>query len=76
MWRIIQEWLNNARACISWNGVCGSTVKLEDGLRQSCVLSPIMYCICIQCFIAKQPVDVPLPTCAVDAVASLYSQGC
>ena len=75
MWHIIQEWLNNARACTTWNGVRGPTVKLEEGLRQGCVLSPILYCIFINCFVAKQPVDVPLPACAADAVASLYSQG-
>ena len=37
-----------------------------------------MYCISINCFVAKQPVDpvdVPLPACVVDAVASLYDQG-
>ena len=33
MWHIIQEWLNNARACTTWNGVRGPTVKLEEGLR-------------------------------------------
>ena len=43
MWHIIQEWLNNARACTTWNGVRGPTVKLEEGLRQGCVLSPILH---------------------------------
>ena len=75
MWHIIQEWLNNARAYPTWNGVRGPTVKLEEELRQGCVLSPILYCVCINCFISKQPVDVPLTACDVDAVASLYSQG-
>ena len=52
MWRIIQQWLDGATACTSWNGVHGRTVGLAEGLRQGCVLSPILYCIFINCFLA------------------------
>ena len=75
MWHIIQEWLNNATACTTWNGVRGPTVVLEEGLRQGCVLSPILYCIFINCFLAKRPVDIPVPEYAERAVSSLYAQG-
>ena len=75
MWRIIQEWLNNVTACTTWNGVRGPTVVLEEGLRQGCVLSPILYCIVINCFLAKKPVDIPVPEYAAQAVSSLYAQG-
>ena len=34
MWHIIQERLNNATACATWNGARGPAVVLEEGLRQ------------------------------------------
>ena len=75
MWTIIQEWLNNATACTTWNGVPGPTVKLEEGLRQGCVLSPVLYCIFINCLLARKPEVTPVPEYAhwQAAVDSLYS---
>ena len=61
MWYIIQELLNNATACTTWNGVRGPTVVLEEGLRQGYVVSPVLYCIFINYFLAKRPVDTPVP---------------
>ena len=75
IWHMIQEWLNNAEACTTWNGVRGPTVGLEEGLRQGCVLSPILYCIFINCFLAKRRKDTPVPEYAQAAVDLLYSQG-
>ena len=75
MWHITQEWLNNATACTTWNGVRGPTVVLEEGLRQGCVLSPILFCIFINCFLAKKPVDIPVPKYDAQAVSSLYAHG-
>ena len=39
------------------------------------MLSPVLYCIFINCFLAKKPVDMPVPEYAQAAVDSLYSQG-
>ena len=75
MWHMIQEWLNNAEACTTWNEVRGPTVGLEEGLRQGCVLSPVLYCIVIDCFLAEKPKDTPVPEYAEAAVDLLYSQG-
>ena len=39
------------------------------------MLSPILYCIFINCFLAKPPQDVGLPACAEEVVQELFSQG-
>ena len=75
MWKIIQGWLDGASACTTWNGVHGPSVLLAEGLRQGCVLSPILYGIFINCFLAKPPQDVGLPACAEEVVQELFSQG-
>ena len=53
----------------------GRTVGLAEGLRQGCVLSPIMYCTSINCFLSQAPTDVGAPACAEEVVKELYSQG-
>ena len=39
------------------------------------VLSPVLYCIFIHCFLAEKPKDTPAPEYAHAAVDLLYSQG-
>ena len=39
------------------------------------MLSPILYCISINCFLAKKPLGIPAPEDAAQAVPSLCAQG-
>ncbi len=47
MWVIIQKLLDQTEAPAKWNGIIGPMVHQEQGLRQGCVMSPILYC----CFV-------------------------
>ena len=38
-------------------------------------VSPVLYCIFINCFLADKPKDTPVPEYAQAAVVLLYSQG-
>lgn len=78
MWKIIQRWLNKATAQTSWNGVRGPSVALEEGLRQGCCLSPVLYSIFINTFLGEVPQESgapPVPDCAEKLVSEFYSQG-
>ena len=55
LWATVQAWLNGAVAVTEWNGVRGPQVALQQGLRQGCVLSPILYCAFINVFLAEAP---------------------
>ena len=55
MWKIIQQWLNRANATTAWNGIRGPRVNLQQGLRQGCVLSPILYCAFVNMLMAEKP---------------------
>ena len=55
LWTLIQKWLDGSRAVTEWNGVRGPEVALEQGLRQGCELSPILYCVFVNAFLAKAP---------------------
>ena len=40
----VVRWLDRAAATTYWEGNTGPSVELQQGLRQGCVLSPILYC--------------------------------
>ena len=74
MWRVIQGWLDNSRVTTTWRGVSGPEVRLEQGLRQGCVLSPILYCCFINMLVAEGPA-VEVPAQMRPAMDEFFSQG-
>ena len=60
MLEMIMLWLDSSEANTLWRGVRGPTVAQEQGLRQGCVLSPILFCAFANAFTLKAPTrDVP-----------------
>ena len=55
LWRFVQQWLDAATATPKWNGTVGHTTTLQQGLRQGCVLSPLLYCAFINLLVMQQP---------------------
>ena len=55
MLSFIRGWLDGAVATPKWNGTVGRNVKLAQGLRQGCVLSPLLYCAFINMLLMKRP---------------------
>ena len=74
MWTLIQKWLDGACAVTEWNGVRGPEVPLRQGLRQGCVLSPILYCIFVNAFLGEAP-TTPSPPGMKAPLRAMFEQG-
>ena len=73
-WHFITRWLDRATAVPSWNGTLGHTTPLGMGLRQGCVLSPILYCLFVNTMTAIKPA-VPMPPHLNGLTRDFFSHG-
>ena len=51
----IATWIEGTVAIPEWNGVTGERVTPREGLKQGCVLSPILCIAFMNAFVAKEP---------------------
>ena len=51
----IKAWLETIVIYPEWNGVEGHEVKLREGLKQGCVLSPILCIVFMNSWAAEKP---------------------
>ena len=71
---MVKTWLEGSEAVTSWRGTRGPMVRQEQGLRQGCVLSPILFCAFANTFLLEAPTkEVPHRMQAV--VKEFLSQG-
>ena len=76
LWRFVQQWLDSATATPKWNGTEGAVTALEQGLRQGCVLSPILYCAFINLLVMEQPTTAnDLPPNHQPVLSRFFNQG-
>ena len=50
---IIQNLYKGSRSCVKLNGVCGDWFEVVTGVRQGCILSPLLFAIVIDWVIQK-----------------------
>ena len=73
-WHFVQDWLQCATATTKWNGIEGPEVALEVGLRQGCVLSPVLYCVFVDALVQAGPAD-PVPAQHEGVAELFFAQG-
>ena len=56
MLKMLTMWINTNISTQLWRGHIGDEIKLDDnGIRQGCILSPILYLIIINTLVSKWP---------------------
>jgi len=50
---IIQNLYKGSRSCVKLNGVCSDWFEVVTGVRQGCILSPLLFAIVIECVMRK-----------------------
>ena len=50
---IIQNLYKGSRSCVKLNGVCGDWFEVVTGVRQGCILSPLLFTIVIDWVMKK-----------------------
>ena len=74
MLQVIKAWLEGAEAQTAWRGTKGPMVKQEQGLRQGCVLSPILFCAFANTILLKAPTK-PVPEGMERVTQEFLNQG-
>ena len=74
MLRNIKQWLESTEMYPVWNGVECPRVVPREGLKQGCVLSPILCAVFMSSWTAPRP-SVEAPEWAEDLLQKTFSQG-
>jgi hypothetical protein len=74
MLEMIMAWLDGSEASTVWRGAKGPVVQQEQGLRQGCVLSPILFCAFANAFTLKAPTQ-DIPASLEGAAKEFLTQG-
>ena len=74
MLEMIMAWLDGSEASTVWRGAKVPVVQQEQGLRQGCVLSPILFCTFANAFALKTPTK-DIPTDLEGAAREFLAQG-
>ena len=72
---MLDTWINNNVAQQLWRGHKARVIRLDaNGLRQGCVLSPILYLLIINALVSARP-DIEMPAWDSGFIDSAFNQG-